>query len=114
MKSYLKTVKNIGTAHNGVTHWWMQRLTAIALLLFAIWFATNVVCLVFHQQSFSYFLSNRIKTILFSVFLITALYHSALGIKVVIEDYVSCPVVKFTMIISVNFLAIITAILLIL
>ena len=41
----LRPALGFGAAKEGVRHWWMQRLAAIALVPLGIWFAASVVLL---------------------------------------------------------------------
>jgi len=34
----LATVRGLGSAHEGVEHWWAQRVTAVSLIFLALWF----------------------------------------------------------------------------
>ena len=45
MRSQLGRVRGLGAAKSGVHHWWVERLTAIALLPLTIWFVVSVLTL---------------------------------------------------------------------
>ena len=110
MKTAIKTVKGLGSASNGVAHWWMQRISAIALIPLYVWFVLILFKVAKGNIYFVDIFNSLIQTILFSILLITSLYHSTLGIKVIIEDYVSCEKLKFGLIIFTNLFVILTAI----
>jgi len=110
MKTALKKVRGLGAAHNGVHHWWLQRVTAIALIPLVIWFTAKVVCTVSCNVSIDYILKNEFSLVLFALTLFTMLYHSTLGIKVIIEDYVHCKCAKPGLIIAINLIAWLTGI----
>jgi succinate dehydrogenase / fumarate reductase membrane anchor subunit len=112
MKSALKTVKGLGSARNGIHHWWLQRLTAIALIFLSVWFVAKMMCVTCHERNFQLFLSNKLHLVIFVTFLIVALLHSTLGIKVIVEDYITNEKSKFVILIFTNLLAWFTAILL--
>ena len=42
LQSPLGRVLGRGSARQGVSHWWVQRLTAIALIPLTLWFALRV------------------------------------------------------------------------
>ena len=44
LRSDLGRVRGLGSAKEGVQHWWVQRVTAIALIPLSLWF---VACIVF-------------------------------------------------------------------
>ena len=45
LRTPLSEAKGLGSAKEGASHWWMQRLTAVALVPLAIWFAFAVAML---------------------------------------------------------------------
>ena len=113
MRSELKNVKGLGTEGNGFHHWWMQRITAILLLLLSIWFISKIFVIFFSNDNLNHLFNYKFSLISFVLFLIIALFHSTLGIKVVIEDYVHRNVTKFILIISTQFLAFLTSVFLV-
>jgi succinate dehydrogenase / fumarate reductase membrane anchor subunit len=91
----LSRVLGLGTAKGAAEHWWMQRVTAVALLLLGVWFAFALLAL----PNFSYdtvhgWLQRPATSVLLILFVLTVAYHSYLGLQVVIEDYVSPKVLK--------------------
>ena len=113
MKTALKKAKGLGAASNGTEHWWLQRLTAILLVPLVTWFIVKAVMIFSAQQPFTQIFSYKLNLVLFALLLVTALYHSALGIQVIIEDYVHCKVSKFALLIFIKLFAIVTGIFLI-
>jgi len=102
LRSPLGRVLGLGTAKEGTSHWWGQRVSAIALLFLGLWFA---YCLA-TMSGFSYaesvsFIGRPVNSILLLLLSATLAYHSYLGIQVVIEDYVHSPGIKlFALIVS--------------
>lgn len=100
-------VTGLGSAKHGVEHWWQQRVTAIALVLlslYLVWmFVSNVVFGGYTEATD--WLSSPIDATLLILFIGTAFYHAALGIQVVIEDYVHCEAVKLASLLAVKFIA---------
>ena len=41
----LARARGLGSAKDGLHHWWIQRLTAIALIPLVVWFAISLVML---------------------------------------------------------------------
>jgi succinate dehydrogenase / fumarate reductase membrane anchor subunit len=73
----------------GTGHWWAQRLTAVALLFLGVWFLVSIVSLGNLQfESVSSWLSRPLSSIVMLLTFATLVYHSKLGVQVVIEDYV--------------------------
>ena len=43
MRSQLGRARGLGAAHSGVHHWWLERVTSIALIPLTIWFVVAVL-----------------------------------------------------------------------
>lgn len=85
----LSKVLGLGSAKGGVEHWWIQRLSAAALVPLGLWFAISLGGL----ESLSYaavtaWIGSPITAVLLLLTALTVVYHSYLGIQVVVEDYV--------------------------
>lgn len=90
MRTPIANVRGLGSAKTGVHHFNMQRLTAIALIPLALWFVISLVChLGASHAEFIRWVACPWNTGLLALFFGTMFYHSALGIQVVLEDYVS-------------------------
>lgn len=73
-------------------HWWRQRLTALALLFLGLWFLISLLSLDDLQfAAVSAWLARPLNSILMFLTLTALIYHSKLGVQVVIEDYVHEP-----------------------
>ncbi len=95
--------RGLGAAHHGSQHWWRQRITALILTPLGLWFA---ICLVrlpdSDYQSVHSWLQSPVNSGLLLVFLLAALYHAALGLRVILEDYTHTTWLKFAAIVSTN------------
>jgi succinate dehydrogenase / fumarate reductase membrane anchor subunit len=73
----------------GVQQWWLERVTAVALVPLTLWFTASIVS---HTDvgymAFIAWLRAPSTTILMVLLLIALFHHLALGLQVVIEDYV--------------------------
>jgi succinate dehydrogenase / fumarate reductase, membrane anchor subunit len=89
MRSPLGRVLGLGSAKEGVEHWWMQRLTAIVMVPLAIWFVIAAIGLIgADRAAMVVWMHNPMAAMLMILLIIAMLYHLALGLQVVIEDYV--------------------------
>lgn len=97
-KSMKKTIqtplgkaKGLGSAHSGVHHWMMQRMTAIANIPLVLW----AVYSVFHLRDADYavasgWMAEPLNAILAILFILSSFYHAVLGGQVIVEDYIAC------------------------
>ena len=88
-KTDLRRVQGLGSAKYGTEHFWLQRMTAIALAgltPFFVWTFAGCLGEPFEEVRVVY--ENPFNAMIAAMFVITASYHMALGIRVVIEDYV--------------------------
>jgi succinate dehydrogenase / fumarate reductase membrane anchor subunit len=89
LQSPLGRVRGLGTAGNGVHHWWVQRLTALALLPLAAWLLVSLVTLPsLDFVTLVSWIAGTWTASLLTLFVLIASWHSRLGIQVIIEDYV--------------------------
>jgi succinate dehydrogenase / fumarate reductase membrane anchor subunit len=103
MRSDLGRVRGLGSAKEGVNHWWMQRLTAIALIPLTLWFVISIVSLSGSSYSATIaWLSSPLVAIFMILLVAATLYHALLGVQVVIEDYIHSEGWKFFLLISLK------------
>jgi succinate dehydrogenase / fumarate reductase membrane anchor subunit len=89
LRSPLGNAVGFGSAKSGVHHWWMQRLTSIALVPLTVWFTVSILSL----QSLDHatlvaWMAQSWTALLLIILVLVATYHSQLGVQVVVEDYV--------------------------
>jgi succinate dehydrogenase / fumarate reductase, membrane anchor subunit len=85
----LGQVLGTGSAHGGVHHWWMQRVTAVALVPLTLWFLVSLLCLPdLTWASVHAWLATPWSALLMVMLVLALCWHSQLGVQVVIEDYV--------------------------
>jgi succinate dehydrogenase / fumarate reductase membrane anchor subunit len=86
----LNRVLGLGAAKGAGEHWWLQRVTAVALLPLGLWFAYALLTLQrFDYASVSAWVREPLTSIMLLLLVVAVGYHSALGVQVVVEDYVS-------------------------
>jgi succinate dehydrogenase / fumarate reductase, membrane anchor subunit len=97
LRSPLGRVTGLGSAGEGVGHWWAQRVTAVALIPLTLWFVIAVL-----GENLSSYEAMRAWVARPSVAIPTILlilcvaWHSKLGVQVVVEDYVHGKGAKIT------------------
>lgn len=107
LRSTLGRVRGLGSAKDGLHHWWMQRLTALALVPLSIYFVYSIMMMVTSKDSgyLISWLAQPHAAILMVLFLGAMFYHAKLGLQVVIEDYVHTPCCKYFLLVSNTFAA---------
>ncbi|NYT77177.1 succinate dehydrogenase, hydrophobic membrane anchor protein [Alcaligenaceae bacterium] len=106
----IKVARRLGASKSGVHHWWVQRVTAIALIPLSIWFLFFLGALV--HASYPMVLTTiaqPVPAILLMVLSLCLFWHGALGIQVIIEDYVHTRWLEVTLQIALRFGAILAA-----
>ncbi|HZT88516.1 MAG TPA: succinate dehydrogenase, hydrophobic membrane anchor protein [Stellaceae bacterium] len=100
LRSPLGRAVGLGSAKEGVDHWWRLRITSIALVPLCLWFVVVVIRLAGADlDAFYGWLGHPIPAIVMMLLVLATFYHSALGLQVVIEDYVHAEPVKFGLLI---------------
>jgi succinate dehydrogenase / fumarate reductase, membrane anchor subunit len=106
LRAPLAHVRGLGSAKEGVGHWWYQRLTAIALAPLSIFF----VWLVLHLLNAEYSvirdtIAHPVVAILLMSFMVCLFYHGQLGLQVIVEDYVHHRATELTLLVLIKFSA---------
>jgi succinate dehydrogenase membrane anchor subunit len=103
-RSQLGRARGLGSAKAGVEHWWRQRLTALALVPLLLWF---VAALVAHtgadHANVVLWLGSPVTFALMVLLVGAGFWHMALGLQVVIEDYVHGEALKLGLVVLVQF-----------
>jgi succinate dehydrogenase / fumarate reductase membrane anchor subunit len=89
MRSPLGRAIGLGSAKEGVEHWLLQRVTAVALAPLVLWFVIALIGLVGADlDTVQEWVGRPLPAICLVLLLIATFYHASLGLQVVIEDYV--------------------------
>ena len=107
MRSALGRARGLGSAKDGVGHWWAQRLTAIALVPLCLWLVISVIRLSrLDYVGLHHWFANPGNSTLMILLAATAFYHGQLGLQVVIEDYVHKESIRIACLIVVKLLSV--------
>jgi len=107
----LGKVRGHGASHTGTRHYWLQRLTAIALVPLTLWFVWAVVRYVGAPYAeVIAFLGHPVSAVAMLMFVLMALGHMLLGVQVVIEDYIHKEGSKIALLLLLNFVVLAIAI----
>ncbi len=110
MRSPLGRAIGLGSAKEGVEHWWAQRITAIALVPLVVWFVIAIVALAGADRAlFAAWVHHPVPAVLLVLLLIATFHHGALGLQVVIEDYVANEALRLGLVIVMRLAAFLLA-----
>ena len=90
-KNPLARAKGLGSAHDGLHHWMGQKITALAnipLVIWGVWSAVSIAATGGSQPDVLGFFAQPFNAVMMILFVVSVFYHMALGLQVVIEDYV--------------------------
>ena len=104
LRSPLGRVLGLGAAKEGVHHWWTQRLTSVALVPLTIWFVVSLLALpALDHATVCAWMRQSWTALLLMIFVVVATWHSQLGVRVVIEDYVHAVAARTLTLVLVTF-----------
>ena len=99
----LKTARGLGSAKEGTDHWWMQRLSALAMMVLAPLMIFLVITLIgepYHVVVAK--MSSPLWGGITLLFVCASFYHAHLGLQVVIEDYIGGRAARLMLIIVIR------------
>ena len=106
LRSPLAKIKGLGRSPEATHHFWLQRLTALALIPLTLWFcfsiaflpeASHVAVIAWLQSSF-----NAVMMILV---VLISFHHAQLGLQVVTEDYIAHHGYRLAIIFAIKFMS---------
>ena len=107
LRSPLSRVLGAGSAREGTDHWWMQRVTAIALLILGLWFLVSIRGGDHGESDMIAWVANPLNAVMLLLLAVMLTWHSMLGVQVVIEDYVHSEGLKLATLLVVKFAVIV-------
>jgi len=106
MRTPFATISGKGSIREGTTHFWRQRLSALAnipLSLFLVWLVIRLAGA--DRAEMVSLIANPLIAGIIVLAIVGIFWHMALGVQVVIEDYVHKEGLKIFLIIANNFFA---------
>jgi succinate dehydrogenase / fumarate reductase membrane anchor subunit len=88
-ESMLRRVRHLGSAHDGLSEWRLQRWTALALIPLGLYFVALMLRLATSDQmTAAVRLASPVPALLVILFVLAALAHAVIGLRSVFADYV--------------------------
>tara|TARA_B100000378_G_scaffold187408_1_gene152093 strand:+ start:771 stop:1151 length:381 start_codon:yes stop_codon:yes gene_type:complete len=104
MRTPLKKVRGLGSSKGGTHHFWMQRMTAVALVPLFIFFILFVIAhLGASYETVIGSLANPFVAVLMGMMVIAGLIHMRIGMQEVIDDYVHNELLKLSALMANTF-----------
>jgi succinate dehydrogenase / fumarate reductase membrane anchor subunit len=96
-------VQQLGSAKAGVGHWRMQRVTAVLLVPLVLWWVASLIAHVGSGYAgVIHWLSKPAAAVLTILLLLVLFRHTALGLQVIVEDYVHCAGLKWLAVLAIR------------
>ena len=106
LRTPLARARGLGTAKDGLHHWWAQRLTAVALVPLVVWFAISLVMMSGADYATARaWIGSPMVMVLLILTIAIGLHHGQLGMQVVFEDYTNDGL-RLTLIVLTKFIAV--------
>ncbi len=103
LRTPLGRVRGLGSAKEGVTHWWLERMSALALVPLTFWFAASLAMLAgADHATISAWIASPLVAGLLILVVATTFVHGYLGLQTVIEDYVHHEAAKIAGLLAVK------------
>ncbi len=110
MRSPLGRVRGLGSAKGGTHHWWVQRVSSMALLPLTIWFALSAASLAgASYETTVAWIARPWNALLLLVTIGISFQHTASGMQVIIEDYANQEWLKMGAILAIKAICVLAA-----
>jgi len=111
LRSPLRRVTYLGSAKGGSSHWYAQRVTAVALVLLGLWLVVSLATMggTSHARVVAW-LASPVAAALAVLLVVTGAWHALLGLQVVIEDYVGDKGTRLAVLLVVRFALVVAAV----
>jgi succinate dehydrogenase / fumarate reductase membrane anchor subunit len=112
LRSQLGRVRGLGSARAGSGHWWVVRLTSIALVPLTLWFIASVLA---HEGAtradMIAWMHGPVSLTLMLCLIVATFWHMELGLRVAVEDYVHHELARMASLLAIRALCVVLAVL---
>jgi succinate dehydrogenase / fumarate reductase membrane anchor subunit len=110
LRNPLARARGLGSAKEGVSHWMLQRLTAVGLIFLTLWFVITVLSLIHADYATARAsIARPWNAVMLIALIVTMFRHAVLGLQVVIEDYVHTRWLEVASLVAIKFIAVLAA-----
>jgi len=103
LRTKLSEARGLGSAKEGTHHWWVHRVTSVALIPLTLWFAFAVATMAGQSyEAVTAWLAAPVNAVLMLLFIVATFHHLHLGVQTILEDYVHIEGVKIAAILAVK------------
>jgi succinate dehydrogenase / fumarate reductase membrane anchor subunit len=107
LRTPLSRARGLGSAKEGVHHFWAQRITAVALIPLVAWFAISLIMMSGADYAVvRAWIGSPVVMVLLTLTIVIGLHHGQLGMQEVVEDYVHSEGMKLALIVLLRFTAV--------
>jgi succinate dehydrogenase / fumarate reductase membrane anchor subunit len=107
LRTPLSRARGLGSAKEGVHHFWAQRITAVALIPLVAWFAISLIMMSGADYAVvRAWIGSPVVMVLLTLTIVIGLHHGQLGMQEVVEDYVHGEGLKLALIVLLRFTAV--------
>lgn len=104
LRTPLKRARGLGPAHSGTHHFWVLRVSAVALIPLSIWFLAEVLSSLLgaDRAGVSAWLQHPLTALALALFIVATLVHARLGVHEIIADYIPHAGKKIALVLLTN------------
>jgi succinate dehydrogenase / fumarate reductase membrane anchor subunit len=104
LRTPIKRARGLGSAHSGTHHFWLQRMSALALIPLTVWFmlALTTQLVGADAAGVARWLSTPLVALALTALMVALFMHARLGVQTIIEDYIHAEGKKIVLLLILN------------
>lgn len=104
LRTPIKRARGLGSAHGGTHHFWLQRISALAIVPLSVWFMVQLVTFITlaSRPTIAMWFKNPFHALAVGALMVAMFVHARLGVQEIIADYVPQEGKKFVLLLLNN------------
>ncbi len=104
LRTPIKRARGLGASHSGTHHFWVQRVSAVALIPLSMWFMVEILTTLIgaDRAGVAAWIANPITALVLAALIVAMFIHARIGIHEIIADYVPHEGKKITLVLLTN------------